>query len=118
VNWVESVRKQLKVATQAKPQPPNDETRSAIMNCKCEYCSQLSNFLRDPEQSQIEIKAAEHYRNHMESTIRSQLLDLTSKKTRVGNRYALRFFKTTDSYQRALKRYEDDLKLLEKLESA
>jgi hypothetical protein len=118
VNWVESVRKQLKVATQAKPQPPNDKTRSANMNCQCEYCNQLSNFLLDPVQSEIEIKAAEHHRNHMESRMRSQLLDLTSKKIRVGNRYALRFFKTTISYQRALKRYEDDLLLLAKLESA
>ena len=118
VNWVESVRHKLKVATQSKPQIPMDETRSAIMDCQCEYCNQLRDFLRDPDQSQIEIKAAEHHRNHMESTIRSQSLDLVSKKIRVGYRYALRFFKTTDSYQRALKRYEDDLKLLARLESA
>ncbi|XZE33938.1 2OG-Fe(II) oxygenase [Pirellulaceae bacterium SH501] len=117
-NWIELVRQKLNVATKAKPQLPDDETRSANMSCNCEYCNQLSDFLRDSEQSEIEIKAAEHYRNHMESTIRSQALDLTSKKIRVGNRYALRFFKTTASYQRALKRYEDDLKLLEKLESA
>lgn len=117
-SWVESVRQKLKVATQAKPQLPKDETRSANMNCQCEYCNQLRDFLRDSEQSEIEIKAAEQYRNHMESIIRSQSLDLTSKKIRVGNRYALRFFKTTASYQRALKRYEDDLKLLAKFESA
>lgn len=117
-NWVESVRQKLKVATRAKPQLPKDETRSANMNCKCEYCNQLGDFLRDSEKSATEIKAAEHHRNHMESTIRSQSLDLTSEKIRVGNRYALRLFKTTASYQLALKRYEDDLKLLAKLESA
>jgi predicted 2-oxoglutarate/Fe(II)-dependent dioxygenase YbiX len=118
VNWVELVRQKLKVATQSKPQLPKDETRSANMNCQCEYCNQLRDFLRDSEQLEIEIKAAEQYRNHMESTIRSQSLDLTSKKIPVGNRYALRFIKTTASYTRALKRYEDDLKLLARLESA
>ncbi len=81
VKWVESLRMRLKAATQAKPQPPNDETRSANMNCQCEHCNQLSNFLRDPVQSEIEITVLKHQRNHMESTVRSQSLDLTSKRS-------------------------------------
>lgn len=118
VDWVESVSQKLKLATKTKPQLPKDQTRSANLTCRCEYCDQLRDFLRDSKQSQLEIKAAEHHRNHMQDTIHSQSLDLASQKIRLGNRYILRLSKTTASYQRALKRYLDDMELLAKLESA
>jgi len=72
----------------------------------------LSQFLRDSQQSQIEIKAAEQHGNHLTSIIRSKTLDVASQLVRMGNRYALRFTKTTDSDHQDLDRYEADLKLL------
>ena len=112
VDWIEAIRQKLTNETKSKPQPPKDQTRSATTNFKCEYCEQLIQFLRDSHQSQIEIKAAEHHRNHMASIIRSKAIDLASQQIRMGNRYALRFTKTTESYHRDLQRYEADLKLL------
>lgn len=115
-NWIESIRQKLRVATNEKPHEPSDQTRESAMRCHCEYCVQLRDFLRDPDRAEFEIKAAEHHRNHMQHEIEYQSLDLKFQKIRVGNRYALRFTKTTGSYQRALKQYENDLKLLAKLE--
>ncbi len=117
VDWTEAIRKQLERDTEIKPQLPTDQARRAVTDCKCEYCDLLSQFLRDPQQSQIEIKAAERDRRHLEHILQSKRLDVTSKQVRMGNRYALQFTKTTDSYHRELKRYEADLKLITSLKA-
>ena len=75
----------------------------------------LFSFLRDPSAATTKIVAKEEYRIHLDNKIGSRQLDVATGVERTGRPYSLVLSKTQDSYERSLRRYHEDQKLLESL---
>ncbi len=114
-SWLAGTRRKLEADTAAKPAPPADWKRPATLSCNCKFCGQLQKFLADPAAEVTRIPAAEHTRRHLQETIGKHQCDVKSDLERKGSPYSLVLTKTTGSYERGVKRYEADLKLLKKL---
>lgn len=116
--WLTSVGLRLESATAQKPQPPADWTRPANVDCKCEYCTQLKAFLADPANKIGRIPAREDRRQHVSGIIERHQCDVTDALERKGSPYSQLLTKTTGSFDRALKRFEADCRLLSELPDA
>lgn len=88
------------------------------MNCLCGFCAQLGAFLADPANPSTKISAREDHRNHLEHEIFRHEYDVTHTLERRGSPYSLILTKTTGSFERAVKRYQLNLKLLQSLPQA
>ncbi|MEX1224049.1 MAG: 2OG-Fe(II) oxygenase [Pirellulales bacterium] len=114
--WIDRLRAELGQATSSQPQVPSDFIRPSETGCNCSYCAQLSEFLLDPANECTKIAAREDRRQHLERVIRSRQLDVATKLVRSGSPFSLQCTKTAASYERDLKQYQTDLKLLASLE--
>jgi hypothetical protein len=114
-SWIDSIRRQLICAAKLRPLPPSDLVRHATINCTCELCQQLTQFLLDPALEKVVLKVPLHDQDHIKYTILKSALDLSIKHVRLGVRHAIEFTKTTDSYHAALLQYQEDVKRLEAL---
>jgi hypothetical protein len=115
--WLNSVRGQLESATASRPQPPADWARPANVDCSCRSCGQLNAFLADARQEVGRIAAREDLRSHVIEMIRRRRCDVKHALERKGSPFSLVLTKTTGSYDRALKQFEADQKLLASLPS-
>src|SRR5262249_28132363 len=48
--WVDGVREQLEALTAREPQEPKDFRRAASISCTCELCTELKQFLKEPNE--------------------------------------------------------------------
>ncbi len=113
--WLASVRWRLELATRAEPTPPVDWTRPAEFKCNCRHCGQLRAFLVDPTNAVGRIAAAESSRGHLIDTIEQNRCDVKHALERKGSPYSLVLTKTNQTFDRALKQYLVDCKLLSSL---
>jgi hypothetical protein len=111
-SWLGAVRRQLETATARPPAPPADWARPTEVTCACEYCTELKDFLADPAKEVGRITAAESARGHLISNIDQHRCDVKHTLERKGRPYSLVLTKTNGSFERAVKRYEDDRRLL------
>jgi hypothetical protein len=111
--WFETVRSELEKATAQEPAPPSDWARPANVDCRCEFCTQINTFLADPSHDVGRIPASEINRRHVITKIEHHKCDVKHTLERKGSPYSLVFTKTTGSYDRAVKRYEKDCRLLQ-----
>ncbi len=114
-SWLASVREYLESATADAPQPPTDWARPADVDCTCQYCAQLNDFLADPLSEIGRIPAREDMRQHLIGKINRHQCDVNHALERKGSPYSLVLTKTTSSFDRAVKRFETDRRLLEAL---
>ncbi len=114
-SWLASVRQQLELATARLPQPPTDWTRPADVECTCEYCAELKAFLADPAKEVGRIAAREDRRQHLIDMIRRSQCDVKHALERRGSPHSLVLTKTTGSFERSVKRFEADRRLLSEL---
>jgi hypothetical protein len=114
-DWLASVRRRLQSATAERPKPPTDWARAADLDCNCAVCAKLKTFLADPASEVTRIAAREDLRRHLIDMIRRRQCDVDHREERKGSPYSLVLTKTTGSFDRALKRYEEDRRLLAKL---
>ncbi len=117
-SWLGAVRGQLERASAEEPTPPADWARPADVDCKCQYCAQLKAFLADPAHEVGRIPAREDMRQHLIGMIGRHQCDVKYALERQGNPYSLMLTKTTGSFDRAVKRFEEDRRLLSSLPSA
>ena len=117
--WFEAIRTELIAATSRSPQQPTNWTRPAkiegtygMFGVSSRYNTQLNKFLADPKTETLTILAAESERNEIIRTVNTHQCDVTHRLEKKGNRYQLVLTKTLGSYERAVKQYADDLKLL------
>ena len=96
--------------------PPKDWARDSTLNCQCARCSELSQFLADPEHKVWIFKAAEAHRHHVTDTIRRNKCDVNTRTDKQGRPYKLICTKNQASYERRAKQRKQDLKHLAKLE--
>lgn len=115
VSWLVAVRQQLESATARKPQPPTDWARPANVACNCQYCAQLQSFLADPANDVGHIPAPEHMRQHLIGMIQQHQCDVKHVLKRTGRPYSLMLTKTSGSFEREVKRYETNRRLLSAL---
>jgi hypothetical protein len=114
-SWLTAVRQQLESATAKQPTPPADWTRPAEVDCKCQYCAQLNAFLADPANQVGRIAAREDLRRHVMNNADQHQSDVKYVLERKGSPFSLVFTKTNGSFERRLKRFEADLRLLSEL---
>jgi len=116
--WLAAVRKALETAAAQPPDPPSDWTRPANVKCNCQYCAQLKNFLADPDKQVGRIRAREDVRRHLMFTLEKHKCDVKYELESVGSPYSLVLTKTYGSFERAVKRYNSDCRLLSDLPPA
>jgi len=114
-HWLAAVRRQLESATSQPPTPPTDWTRPADVACTCRFCAQLNAFLADPVNEIGRIPAREDMRQHVIGMIQRHRCDVKHALERKGSPFSLVLTKTTGSFERAVKRFQTDLKLLDAL---
>jgi len=108
---------ELRAATAQPIEPAKDWTRDADLRCKCEDCGALSRFLRDPAQRIGRFPLRKDRRQHLHQQIDKHRCDLTHVTERVGSPQTLVCTKTQGSYERWLKQFDVDKKLLAELQA-
>ncbi len=116
-SWLRAVREQLERATATEPTPPADWARPADVDCDCQYCAQLKAILADSAHRVGRISASEYNRSHLIDMIRRHQCDVNHGLERKGSPYSLTLTKTSGSFDRAVKRFERDCRLLKALPS-
>ena len=95
--------------------PPTDWTRPADLACECQYCAELKAFLADPANEVGRIPAREEMRQHLIGIIDRHQCDIKHSLERKGSPYSLVLTKTSGSFERAVKRFEANRRLLNAL---
>lgn len=113
--WLAAVHRRLEAATARRPEPPADASRPADVSCKCKHCASLKAFLADPVTMVTRIPAVEFDRQHLIGMIGKHRCDVKHTLEKRGRPYSLVLTKTTGSYDRAVKRFEADRRLLSEL---
>ncbi|HVX13657.1 MAG TPA: 2OG-Fe(II) oxygenase [Pirellulales bacterium] len=114
-SWLAFVRKYLESATAIPPKPPTDWARPANADCQCQFCTRLNAFLADPANEVGRIAAREDARWHVIGTINRHQCDVKHALERKGSPYSLVLTKTTGSFDRAVKQFKADCRLLSEL---
>lgn len=99
-----------------KPLPPENWTRA--MPETTSYKKQwhiLKEFLASPTEQIFDYKIPQAERTMMENAIRSVTIDLKMETIKKGTPHTLRLTKTQDQYNRELKKWNEDVSLLEEL---
>jgi len=107
---------QLRAATAKPIEPPKDWTREADLDCDCEHCRALGQFLRDPAARVGRFPLRKDRRQHLHQQIDRHGCDCTHETERKGSPQTLVCTKNQGSYERRLKQYDVDQKLLAELE--
>lgn len=110
--WVHIILQELQSRTHSAPQKPTNWKRESKLSCTCADCMQLSAFLEDPTQPEARFPMAKQRRQHLHGIIDRDRCDCTHDTLRVGSPQVLVCKKTTASYERACRTYEQDLKHL------
>ena len=98
--------------------PPTDWARPADLGCKCEYCAELKAFLIDPANEVGRIAAREDRRQHLIGIIDQHQCDVSHTLERMRSPYSLVLKKTLGSFERAVRRFEANRRLLSALPDA
>jgi predicted 2-oxoglutarate/Fe(II)-dependent dioxygenase YbiX len=96
---------------------PRDWSRPSDINCKCEHCSALGQFLADRSRPTWNLKAAAHVRNHVEGTIGNARVDVDVKTERRGSPHTLICTKNQAGYERRVAQRKKDLADIRTLET-
>jgi hypothetical protein len=110
--WLAAVRRKLESATAEEPTPPADWTRPANVACSCLYCARLNAFLADSAYHVGRIPAREDMRQHLIGMIARHQCDVRHALERKGSPYSLMLTKTTGSFERAQKQFNENRRLL------
>ena len=110
----------LKKRTEVKPSPPPNWSRSippntGRYNFNKKIWDILSDFLKSPTQQVFDYTKNESYRKEMERAINSVTIDLSMETLKNSRPYTLRLTKTQAAYEKDLKRWKEDDRLLEAL---
>ncbi len=108
---------ELRAATAQPIEPPRDWTRDADLSCKCDDCGVLSRFLCDPAERVGRFPLRKDRRQHLHQQIDKHECDCSHVTDRRGSPQTLVCTKTQGSYERRLKQFEIDKKLLGELEA-
>ena len=109
-------RQYLQQRVNDRPQPPVNWCRP--MPSTTSYSKQwgiLKTFLESPDQQVFDYKKIQNERNEMVNAISNAVIDLKTETIRKGSPQTLRITKTQEAYHREMKKWEEDLELLNKI---
>ena len=95
--------------------PPADWRREARLPCSCEDCRELARFLADPAHKSWTLRAVQHRRSHVETTILNAKPDLTCTTERKGSPHTLICTKNQASFERRVEQRREDIANLTRL---
>lgn len=107
---------QLRAATREPVGFPTDWRRDAELQCPCQDCQALSRFLADPAAPVARFPLAQARRQHLHQQIERHQCDCTHETERKGRPFTLVCKKTTASYERRERQYQEDRQLLAEIE--
>ena len=105
---------ELRNRTAVKPTPPPNWTREVPKSDRHDkgIWEIPRPFLSSPTQQVFEYRKSEAYRQEMASVIGNVTIDLKMETIKKGSPYTLQLTKTQAAYERALKKWEEDVALL------
>lgn len=106
---------QLTLRTAKQPEPPKNWKRNAKLDCDCENCQELARFLEDKEAKVRRFPRRTELRQHLHQQIDRHRIDCAHVTERRGRPYTLVCTKNQASFDRELKQYQTDCKLLKEL---
>lgn len=99
-----------------KPQPPSDWSRHLPETTGDKKQWQLlKEFLKSPHQKVFDYRVNQHERDQMENAISRVVVDLTTETIKKGSPHTLRITKTQATYNRQMKDWNEDVRLLERV---
>lgn len=113
--WLKEIRDFLESETAYEPERPSNFVRPNTIDCACPQCAELHAFLGNAKRETGEIRALKTQLEHVRDQIRQDKLDATTILDRSTRPFTLNLKKTQGSYQRDLKRFQQDLKRLASL---
>ncbi len=76
----EDIRQRIKADFPAPPEAPKDWSREGQLNCNCEFCTEVNQFLPDPERNEISFyKTLKRNLLHVESKVEESRVELDVK---------------------------------------
>lgn len=112
----EACLQDLKARTAVKPSPPSDWARKTPESSSNQKIWEiLRPFLSSPTQQVFDYQRNQSYRTEMERAIKSVQIDLKMETIRKGSPHTLRLIKTQAAYERTLKKWKEDVAILERL---
>jgi predicted 2-oxoglutarate/Fe(II)-dependent dioxygenase YbiX len=106
---------ELTERTAKQPEPPKNWKRSAKLDCDCEDCQELARFLKDRDAQVHRFPRRTELRQHLHRQIDHHRIDCAHVTERRGRPYTLVCTKNQASFERDLKQYKTDRKLLMEL---
>lgn len=101
-----------------QPQPPADWKRKVPQDTRnASQWKILAAFLESPVAQILDFRRNQQERNEMEAAIRSAKIDLRTETIKKGSPYTLRIIKTQAAFEKQKADWEEDVALLEKLQS-
>ncbi len=91
------------------PEEPRDWTIGANVGCRCEHCSRLRDFCKDPAARTARFPLRKDLRAHLHQTIDRRRLDIEHVTERRGRPFTLVCTKTRATYRRRLAEYAEDV---------
>ncbi len=112
----EACLQDLKARTAVKPSPPSDWARKTPESTSNQKIWEiLRPFLSSPTQQVFDYQRNQSYRTEMEWAVKDVQIDLKMETIRKKRPYTLRLIKTQAAYERALKKWKEDVAILERL---
>jgi hypothetical protein len=99
-----------------KPQVPGNWSRELPKTTSNRRVwNMLSDFIQSPTEQIFDFRSVQMNRSEMESAIRNVEIDLNMETIKKGSPHTLRLTKNTNSYQKKLKKWQEDCDLLKNL---
>jgi len=97
--------------------PPSDWNLNVRLSCTCNQCAPVQTFLNDPRAKEYSISANQSVRTHIERTIQHNTKDITCETIRRGSPHTLRLTKVWNSYKTKVANRQNEVILLQRLQS-
>ena len=97
------------------PEKPKDWSQQMKLTCSCAECKELKVFVTAPDQQVHRFRARQDRRNHLESIISSQALDISCQTDRSGSPHSLVCTKNRHSFEKHCEQYAQDIESFKKL---
>lgn len=111
-----SCRQYLQAKADNQPLPPANWTREMPKTTlHKKQWQELKHFLASPNEWVFDYRKIQRERNEMEYAIREAEVDLKTETIKKGSPHTLRITKTQASYEKEMKEWKEDVKLLEKI---
>ena len=91
------------------PEPPSDWRLNVELRCSCPDCRELQAFALDPAERVHRFRLRKERRRHLHNVIERHRLDMIHATERVGSPQTLVCTKDRRTFDRRMKRYQDEI---------